>query len=130
MATEPLTALQVADRVVPIKPNSKGLFNSNHNSITPRIFELFAGNGHWFGRGLDIRPRAEAKLLHPHPVEFAESEADFTARAKLRSDQVRQTLDLPANFDTARASATSKHEFLSNLMAPPAIAARVEPQAA
>lgn len=58
-------------------------FDTVYNSIARRAFELFEGNGRWFGRDLDNWLRAEAELLHPVHMEVTESDGEFNVRAEV-----------------------------------------------
>jgi HSP20 family protein len=86
MTAQSATAMQSTKGSVPIKRGTEDLlteFDRIYDSITRRAFEMFEGNGGWFGHDLDDWFRAEAELLHPLPLEVKESEGDFTVRAEV-----------------------------------------------
>jgi HSP20 family protein len=174
MTAQSATAMQTAKGSVPITQGTADLlteFDRIYDSITRRAFEMFEGNGRWFGHDLDDWFRAESELLHPLPLEVKESEGDFTVRAEvpgfkvkdleinleprclkiagkretkeegkkgktIRSefcaDQIMREIDLPADVDTSKASATLKEGVLT-IDLPKAVhakAVRIEPKAA
>jgi HSP20 family protein len=54
-----------------------------YDSIAGRAFEIFEKNGRIFGRDLENWFQAESELLHPVPVNIAESHKGLTVRAEV-----------------------------------------------
>jgi HSP20 family protein len=173
MTAQSATAMQTTKGSVPVKQRPADVFdefNNIYDSITRRAFEVFEGNGRWFGRDLDNWLRAEAELLHPVHLEMRESDGSFTVEAEvpgftvkdleinveprclkiagkretkeeekkgkaIRSewcaDQILRAVDLPADVDTSKVSASLKDGILTIDLpkAAHAKAVRIEPKA-
>jgi HSP20 family protein len=173
MTAQTATAIQSTKGSVPVKQRPADLFedfDNIYNSITRRAFELFEGDGRWFGRDLDNWLRAEGEILHRVPLEMRESDGDFTVQAEvpgftakdieisveprclkiagkretkeeekkgkmIRSewcaDQILRAVDLPADVDTAKVSASLKDGILTIDLpkAAHAKSVRIEPKA-
>jgi HSP20 family protein len=54
-----------------------------YESIACRAFEIFENNGRIFGRDLENWFQAESELLHPVPVNIAETDKSFTVHAEV-----------------------------------------------
>lgn len=54
-----------------------------HHLIARRAYELFANSGFSHGHDLNDWLRAERELLHPAPVELAETDSEVILRAEL-----------------------------------------------
>ena len=86
MTTESATAMQTTKGSAPAKRSAGDLlseFDRIYDTIARRAFELFEGNGRWFGHDLDDWFRAEAELLRPVPLELKETDVDFKVRAEV-----------------------------------------------
>jgi len=86
MTAQSATAMQTTKESVPVRKSSGDLltqFDRIYDSISRRAFEMFEGNGRWFGRDLDDWFRAESEILHPLPLELKETDGDFTVRAEV-----------------------------------------------
>jgi HSP20 family protein len=86
MTAQSATAMQPAKGSVPVRQGAGELlsqFERIYDSIAHRAFELFEGNGRWFGRDWDDWFRAEAELLRPLPLELKEEDDSFTVRAEV-----------------------------------------------
>jgi HSP20 family molecular chaperone IbpA len=85
MTAQSATAMQPSKGSVPVKQGPAGLsqFDRIYDSIARRAFELFEGNGRWFGRDWDDWFRAEAEILHPLHLELKEAGDDFVLRAEV-----------------------------------------------
>jgi HSP20 family protein len=86
MTAQSATAMQPVRGSVPVRQSSMDLldsFDSVYDSIARRAFELFQGNGQWFGHDLDDWLRAESELLHPVHMDLTESDGNFTLRAEV-----------------------------------------------
>lgn len=173
MTAQSATAMQTTKGSVPVKQGPSDLldqFNSIYDSITRRAFELFEGNGRWFGHDLQNWLRAEGEVLHPVPLEIRETDGDFTAQAEVPgftakdieinveprclkiagkretkeeekkgktvrsewcADQTLRAIDLPAEVDTSKVSASLKDGILTIQLpkAAHAKAVRIEPKA-
>ena len=92
MTAQSATAMQPARGSLPVRQGSEDLleqFNGIYDAITRRAFELFEGNGQWFGRQMDDWLRAESELLHPVRMEVMESDSEFTVRAEVPGFSVK-----------------------------------------
>ena len=110
MTAQSATAMQPAKGSVPAKKSSGDLleqFDNIYDSIARRAFELFEGNGRWFGNDLDDWFRAEAEILHPLPLELKESDGDFTVRAEVPGFSAK---DLEINVEPRRLKIAGKRE--------------------
>jgi HSP20 family protein len=168
------TAIQLGQTTVPVKRGPDGnletRFNDMFGSIARRAFELFEGNGRWFGHDLDDWFRAESELLHPLHMEVRETDRNFTVSAEvpgftgkdleinveprslkisgkretkkeekkgktihseLCSDQIMRSIELPADVDTSKVSASLKDGILTIDLPKPAQgkSVRIEPKA-
>lgn len=86
MTAQSATAMQTTKEAVPVRQGAGDLlsqFDRIYDSIARRAFELFEGNGHWFGHDLDDWLRAEGELLHPLLLELKETDGGFTVRAEV-----------------------------------------------
>jgi HSP20 family protein len=52
-------------------------------ALARRAYEIFDGNGRVFGRDLDNWFQAERELLHPVPLNIAETDEAFTVKAEV-----------------------------------------------
>lgn len=96
-----------------------------HDSITQRAYELFEQEGHAHGRALDHWLNAEKEMLHPLPVELAETDDTLTLRADVpgfRAEDVKLSIE-PRRFaisgqrqetEEKRAARKIYREHLSN----------------
>jgi HSP20 family protein len=92
MTAQSATAMQPTKGSVPVKKNSGDLldqFDSIYDSIARRAFDLFEGNGRWFGNDLGDWFRAEAEVLHPLHLEMRESDSSFTVQAEVPGFSVK-----------------------------------------
>jgi HSP20 family protein len=86
MTAQSATAMQPAKESVPVR---KGLgdplerFDSIHDLIAYRAFELFDGDGRWPGNDLGHWFRAETQVLHPVHMEMRESDGSITVEAEV-----------------------------------------------
>ncbi len=172
--TAQTAAVQTAKSRLPIRQESEALsteFDRIYNSIARRAFELFEGNGRWFGHDWDDWFRAEAELLHPVHLEMKETDENFNIRAEvpgfaandleisveprllkiagnretkeeekkakvirceLCANQILRLVELPADIDTSKVSATLKDGLLTVELpkAEPARTVRIQPKAA
>lgn len=169
--------------VVPVMSESKSIklvepktlierISQIHEQIARRAFEIFQGDGGFWGHDLDNWFEAEAELLHPAHVNINESEGALTIEAEIPgfdakdlqvsleprrltisgkketskedkkkgktiykeqcSSELLRVIDLPAEVDATKATATLKNGVLE-LSVPKAAqtkAARVEVKAA
>jgi len=86
MTAQSATAMQTTKGSAPAKQRPADLldqFDNIYDSITRRAFELFEGDGRWFGHDLDNWLRAEEEMLHPVPMELQETDAAFTVQAEV-----------------------------------------------
>jgi HSP20 family protein len=86
MTAQSATAMQPVKGSTPVAVRPGDLleqFDSVYDSIARRAFELFEGNGRWFGRDLDNWLRAESELLHPMHMEVTESDGEYNVRAEV-----------------------------------------------
>ena len=86
MTAQSATAMQPAKGSVPVRQEPRDVhedFDKIYDSIARRAFELFQGDGQWFGRDLDNWLRAEAEVLHPLHMDVLESDGNFTVRAEV-----------------------------------------------
>jgi len=105
------TAMQPAKTPVPIKQSTtedlSKRIEETYNAITRRAFEIFDGNGRWFGRDLDDWLRAESELLHPMHLEIAETDSQLAVRAEAPGFTAKEiTIDV----EPRRLTITGKHE--------------------
>ena len=92
MTAQSATAMQTTKGSVPVRQGARDFlteFDRIYDLIARRAFDLFEGNGRWFGHDLDDWFRAEAELLHPVPLEFKETDGDFTIRAEIPGFSVK-----------------------------------------
>ena len=121
------------------------------NAIAKRAYEIFDGNGHRFGHDVENWLQAEKELLHPVPLNVAETGEAFEVKAEVPgftekdlhinveprrlaisgkretkkeekkgkticsetcSDEILRTVELPADVDTEKATATLKNGVL------------------
>ena len=108
MTAQTATAMQTAKGPVPARQTSSGdLFESINGSIMRRAYELFDGNGRWFGNDLADWLRAEAEILHPLHLEVTESDDDVTVRAEVPDFTAK---DLEIKVESQRLSIAGKRE--------------------
>ncbi len=126
--------------------------NRLHDRIARRAFEIFEGDGGFFGRELDHWFKAERELLHPVHLNIRETDDELRVEAEVpgfeakdlevsieprrltisgkkettkergekgkvvyeeqRSSELLRMVDLPAEVDAARATATLKNGVL------------------
>ena len=108
----PQTAVQPVKTVTAVtKPTeSQQLFDRMdqlYNSIARRAFEIFEGNGRWFGHDVDDWLRAEAEVLRPMHLEIAESDDALTVKAEVPGFEAKE-LDIQVQGD--RLTISGKHE--------------------
>jgi HSP20 family protein len=108
MTAQTATAMQTTKGAVPARQTSSGdLFETINESILRRAYELFDGNGRWFGNDLADWLRAEAEILHPVHVEVTESDDNFTVRAEVPGFTAK---DLEIKVESQRLSIAGKRE--------------------
>jgi HSP20 family protein len=93
MTAQSATAMQPVKGSVPVRQGPADLieqFDSVYDSIARRAFELFEGDGQWFGRDLEYWLRAEAETLHPLHLDVTEADGDFTVRAEVPGFSARE----------------------------------------
>lgn len=78
-----------------------------YNSIARRAFEIFEGNGRWFGHDMDDWLKAEAEVLHPMHLEIAEADDALTVKAEVPGFEAKE-LDIQVQGDHLAIS--GKHE--------------------
>lgn len=78
--------------------------------IARRAFELFESNGFVHGRDLDHWLRAKAEILHPAPLEIAETETDLIVRAEVPGFSVT---NLEVRVEPRRLCITGKRQATS-----------------
>lgn len=78
-----------------------------YDSIARRAFEIFEGNGRWFGRELDDWFKAEAEVLHPVHMEISESHNTLTVKAEVPGFEAK---DLDIQVQASRLTISGKHE--------------------
>lgn len=108
----PQTAVQPVKTATAVtKPTeSQQLFDRMdqlYDSIARRAFEIFEGNGHWFGHDVDDWLRAEAEVLRPMHLEIAESDDALTVKAEVPGFEAKE-LDIQVQGD--RLTISGKHE--------------------
>jgi HSP20 family protein len=174
MTAQSATAMQTTKGSAPVKHgvgDALTQFDRIYDSIARRAFELFEGNGRWFGHEMDDWFRAESEMLHPLPLAVKELDDEFTVRAEvpgfaakeleisleprclkisgkretkeeekkgrtIRSefgaDQILRAIELAADVDTSKASATLKDGVLTIGLpkAAHAKSVRIEPKVA
>lgn len=109
MSPQAATVLHPVNTSVPVK-QTENLFDRIQNvydSIARRAFEIFDGNGRWFGHELDHWLQAESELLHPVHLEITEADNELTVRAEVPGFN---TKELEINVEPRRLSITGKHE--------------------
>lgn len=82
-----------------------------YDSIALRAFELFEGNGRWFGHDLSDWLQAESELLHPMHLEIAESEDAFSVKAEVPGFTANE---IDVRVDGNRLIISGKHESLDD----------------
>ena len=111
MTAQSATAMQPVKGSVPVRQSAGDLleqFDSVNDSIARRAFELFEGDGQWFGRDLDYWLRAETELLHPLHMDVTESDADFIVRAEVPGFTAK---DLEIKVEPRRLRIAGKREI-------------------
>lgn len=93
---KPTETQQLADRM-----------DKLYDSIARRAFEIFEGNGRWFGRELDDWLKAEAEVLHPVHMEISESHNTLTVKAEVPGFEAKE-LDIQVQAN--RLTISGKHE--------------------
>lgn len=78
-----------------------------YDSIARRAFEIFEGNGRWFGRELDDWLKAEAEVLHPVHMEISESDYALTVKAEVPGFGAKE---LNIQIQASRLTISGKHE--------------------
>ena len=73
-----------------VKQSPGNMFDNIYDAITRRAFELFEGNGRWFGHDMEDWFRAERELLHPLYLDLQESDGAFTVRAEVPGFSVKE----------------------------------------
>ena len=110
MTAQSATAMQTTKESVPVRKSSGDLltqFDRIYDSVSQRAFDLFEGNGRWFGRDLDDWFRAEAEILHPLHLELKETDGDFTLRAEVPGFTIK---DLEINLEPRSLKIAGKRE--------------------
>lgn len=77
------------------------------DSISRRAFEIFEGNGRWFGHALADWLEAESEILHPVHLEIAESNDSLAVKAEVPGFTAKE-LDIHVEGD--RLTIFGKHE--------------------
>ncbi len=104
------TAMQPVKGSVPVRQGAGDMleqFDNVYDSIARRAFELFQGDGMWFGRDLDYWLRAEAEMLHPLHLDLTESDSEFTVRAEVPGFNSK---DLEIKVEPRRVRIAGKRE--------------------
>jgi len=78
-----------------------------YDSIASRAFEIFEGNGRFFGRDLADWFQAESELLHPVHIDVAESGGDLIVRAEVPGFTDKE---LDISLEGRRLTITGKRE--------------------
>lgn len=76
-------------------------------AIARRAFEIFEGNGHWFGRDLSDWLEAESEILHPLHLEIAESDEALAVKAEVPGFAAKE---LDVQVEQNRLTISGKHE--------------------
>jgi len=111
MTAQAATAMQPAKTSVPVKQAETGTtferFQQTYDSIARRAFEIFDGNGRWFGRDLSDWLQAESEILHPVHLKIMESDDRLTVRAEVPGFS---TKELEINVEPRQLTISGKHE--------------------
>lgn len=78
-----------------------------HDAIARRAFEIFEGNGHWFGHDMDDWLKAESEVLHPAHLEVAETDDALTVKAEVPGFDAKE---LNIQVEGNRLTISGKHE--------------------
>jgi HSP20 family protein len=112
MTPQPGTAIQSANRPVPVKTTPAGdVFDQIQNaydSIARRAFEIFDNNGRWPGNDLQNWFQAESEVLQPVRLEIAESNDSLSLRAEVPGFSSKE---LEINVEPQTLTITAKHEY-------------------
>ena len=107
----PQTAAQPVKTTAITKPKeTQELFDRKdrlYDSIARRAFEIFEGNGRWFGRDLDDWLAAESEVLHPVHMEISESDDALSVKAEVPGFEAKE-LDIQVQAN--RLTISGKHE--------------------
>jgi len=96
VVTKPSETLDVFDRMQEL-----------YDSISRRAFEIFEGNGRWFGRDLSDWLQAESELLRPVQLEISETDNALTVKAEVPGFTPKE---LDIQVDGKRLTVSGKHE--------------------
>jgi HSP20 family protein len=84
-----------------------------YDSIARRAFEIFDGNGRWFGNDLSNWLQAESEVLHPMHLEIAESDNAFAVTAEAPGFAAKE---IDVEVDGKRLTISGKHESREETM--------------
>jgi HSP20 family protein len=111
MSAQAATAMQPAKTSVPVKQNEPehvfGRIQETYNRIAQRAFDIFDGNGRWFGHDLEDWLRAESELLHPLLLEVTETDDHLAVRAEVPGFSAKE---LRIDAEPSRLTISGKHE--------------------
>lgn len=77
------------------------------DSISRRAFEIFEGNGRWFGHELSDWLQAESEILHPMHLEISEADDALSVKAEVPGFAARE---LDIQVEGNRLTISGKHE--------------------
>ena len=78
-----------------------------YDSISQRAFEIFEGNGRWFGHDWADWLQAESEILHPVHLQIAETDEALTVRAEVPGFAAKE---LDIQVQPNRLTISGKHE--------------------
>ncbi len=111
MTAQAATAMQPAKTSVPVKrTDTESIFDQmqhTYDSIARRAFEIFDGNGRWFGHDLADWLQAESEILHPVHLQIMDSDDSLTVRAEVPGFT---TKELEINIEPRQLTISGKHE--------------------
>jgi HSP20 family protein len=77
------------------------------NALARRAYEIFESNGRAFGRDLENWFQAEKELLHPVPLNIAESDESFEVKAEVPGFNEKE---IEIGIESRRLTITGKRE--------------------
>ena len=111
MSAQAATAMQPAKVSAPIKQKEPETafdrLQETYNRIAQRAFEIFDGNGRWFGREMEDWLSAESELLHPLHLEITETDDNLAVRAEVPGFSAQE---LRIDAEPSRLTISGKHE--------------------
>ena len=78
-----------------------------YDSIARRAFDIFEGNGRWFGNDLADWFQAESEILHPVHLEIAEADDALAVKAEVPGFTAQE---LNIQVEGNRLTISGKHE--------------------